>query len=367
MCTHTETAFMTKYLVFVLGLAFSLTNQTAYGGVIDLGMGLRAELTRVNRCLQGRVVDFTNNHGSDRRIWSPSLCSKRDLYVYVPPGYDPAKKYPLGIFLHGAGQDERFFLKSLAQKFDDAIASGELPPFIVVAPDGSMLGRPSYFKLASFFANTDAGRYEDYLMEDVWNFVMANFSVQPHRDAHVLMGASMGGSAAFTQAIKHKHKVKIALGFMPALNLRWVDCHDRYESPFDPNCWGWRTALRPFEVVGRPKGIAKVRFCNLYGDLIGHGPDALAKLSRFNPIEVMDHYNLKPGELDLYVAYGGLDEFNIPAQAESFLYLAKERGLTIGVEYDPHGRHDPESGERLLAGALRWVAPLVERYRPTKK
>jgi S-formylglutathione hydrolase FrmB len=367
MCAHTETAFMTKHLVFVLGLAFSLTGQTAHGGIIDLGIGLRGELARVNRCLHGRVVDFTNNHGSDRRIWSPALCSRRDLYVYVPPGYDPAKKYPMGIFLHGAGQDERFFLKSLAQKFDDAIVSGELPPFIVVAPDGSMLGRPSYFRLATFFANTDAGRYEDYLMEDVWDFVMTNFSVRPERDAHILMGASMGGSAAFTQAIKHKHKVKVALGFMPALNLRWVDCHGRYEAPFDPDCWGWRTQLRPFEVVGRPKGIAKIRFRNLYGDLIGHGPDALAKLSRFNPIEVMDHYDLKPGELDLYVAYGGLDEFNIAAQAESFLYLAKERGLTIGVDYDPQGRHNPESGERLLTGALHWVAPLVERYRPAKK
>jgi S-formylglutathione hydrolase FrmB len=313
------------------------------------------------------VLDFTHNHGVDRRIWSAALCARRDLYVYVPPGYDPAKKYPLAIFLHGAGQDEQLFLKGLAKDFDQAIVQGKLPPLIVAAPDGSMVGRPSFFSLATFFANSDAGRYEDYLMEDVWDFLMKNFPIYPEREAHSLLGVSMGGSAAFTQAIKHKDKVKVALGFLPALNMRWVDCHDRYNAPFDPNCWGWRTKLRPFEVIGRPKGIFVVRFHNLVGPLIGHGPDAMAKLSSFNPIEVMDRYDLRPGELDLYVAYGGKDEFNIPAQVESFLFRAKERGLTVGVEFDPQGRHDAESGRRLFEGALRWVAPLMQPYANTKK
>jgi S-formylglutathione hydrolase FrmB len=328
---------------------------------------LRGELERVNRSIHGQVLDFTHNHGADRRIWSPALSAKRDLYVYLPPGYDPANKYPLGIFLHGASQDEQLFLKNLVKKFDRAIVDGKIPPFIMAAPDGSILGRPSFFKMATFFANSDAGRYEDYLMDDVWNFLMDHFSIRPEREAHALIGVSMGGSAAFTQAIKHKDKVKIALGIMPALNLRWVDCHDRYQAPFDPCCWGWRTRLKPFEVIGRPKGIFNVRFNNLYHPLIGHGPEALWKLSRFNPIEVMDHYDLKPGELDLYVGYGGQDEFNITAQVDSFLYRANERNLTIAVEFDPQGRHDEQSARRLIPGALRWITPLLERYGDNKK
>jgi S-formylglutathione hydrolase FrmB len=349
-------------ITMVLCLLLTAAGQRACA--IDLF--LRGELERVNRCLHGRVLDFTHNHGADCRFWSPALCARRDMYVYVPPGFDPAKKYPLGIFLHGAAQDEQFFLKVIAKEFDRAIAAGDLTPVIVAAPDGSMLGRPSFFKMATFFANTDAGRYEDYLMEDVWNFLMTNFPIRPEREAHVLMGASMGGAAAFTNAIKHKDRVKVAIGFMPALNLRWIDCHGRYESSFDPGCWGWRTQLRPFEVVGRPKGPFKVRFRDLYAPLIGHGPDAMAKLSRFNPIEVMDQYDLKPGELDLYVAYGGKDEFNIDAQVDSFLFRAKERGINIGVEFDPQGRHDTETGKRLLPGAIRWVRPLVASSRNAK-
>jgi S-formylglutathione hydrolase FrmB len=328
----------------------------------EAGVFTRGHLAKSNRTLQGQVLDFTHNHGKDRRIWSDALCAKRDLYVYLPPGYDPGKQYPLAIFLHGAGQDEQFFLQSVVQGFDQAICAGKIPPVIIAAPDGALKSRPTYFNLATFFANSDAGRYEDYLMQDVWNFLMTNFSIRPEREAHALIGVSMGGSAAFTQAIKHKDKVKIAMGVMPALNLRWVDCHGRYNAPFDPDCWGWRTKVRPFEVVGRPKELIKIRFNKLYGALIGHGPDAMAKLSQFNPIEVMDQYDLQPGELDLYIAYGGKDEFNIPAQVESFLYRAKQRGITVGVEFDPEGRHDAPSGRRLLPAAMKWVVPLLEPF-----
>jgi S-formylglutathione hydrolase FrmB len=309
------------------------------------------------------VLDFTHNHGADRRIYSQALCGKRDLYVYVPPGYDPNKKYPLVVFMHGATQDEGYFLTSWAREFDRAIADGTLPPFVLAAPDGSIQGRPSYLKMASFWANSDAGRFEDYLMYDVWDFLMNNFAIAPERESHVLLGASAGGGGAFVAAMKHKDKVKIAMGFLPALNLRWIDCHGRYFAPFDPDCWGWRTKAHPLEVIGRPRGPIKIRAHNFYGPLVGNGPDAMLKLSRFNAIEVMDTYGLKPGELDLYIAYSGKDEFNIPAQVESFLYRANERGIKVGVGYDPEGRHDTESGRRLLPGAIEWVRPMFEQYR----
>jgi S-formylglutathione hydrolase FrmB len=329
---------------------------------VQAGLFSHHELARINRGLHGTVFDFTHNHGADRRIWSQALCSRRDLYVYVPPGYDPSRQYPLAIWLHGAGQDERYFLQHIVQHLDQAIADGRLPPCIVAAPDGSILGRKSFYKMATFFANTDAGRYEDYLMIDVWNFLMENFSIHPDREAHALIGASMGGSAAFTQAIKHRDKIKIAVGFMPALNLRWVDCHGKYKSDFDPCCWGWRQKPKPFEVIGRPNGIIAIRAYQLFGPEVGHGPDAMEKLSRFNPIEVMDEYDLQPGELDLYIAYGGKDEFNIPAQVESFLYRAKERGIEVGVQFDPNGRHDAVSARRWFPGALEWFAPRMAPY-----
>ena len=63
-----------------------------------------------------------------------------------------------------------------------------------------------------------------------------------------------------------------------------------------------------------------------------------------------------------FAAYGGLDEFNMGAQVESFLYRAKERGITVAVTFDPKGRHDVESGRRLFPAAQQWIRPLVEPY-----
>src|SRR5207247_539560 len=71
---------------------------------------------------------------------------------------------------------------------------------------------------------------------------------------------------------------------------------------------------------------------------------------------------LHDGDLEMYVAYGGHDEFNIDAQVESFLYLAKCRGITVGVGYDPHGHHDYATARRLIPGIIEWLGPRLAPY-----
>jgi enterochelin esterase-like enzyme len=62
-----------------------------------------ADLDRLNDSLAGHVVDFTHNHGCDRRFYSESLGLERDMYVYLPPGYESDKSYPLILWIHGFG------------------------------------------------------------------------------------------------------------------------------------------------------------------------------------------------------------------------------------------------------------------------
>src|SRR5580658_8672343 len=48
-----------------------------------------------NRHLAGHVANYVNKHGRDCRIFSPILGMPRDLSVYLPPGYDAGRTYPL--------------------------------------------------------------------------------------------------------------------------------------------------------------------------------------------------------------------------------------------------------------------------------
>src|ERR1044072_8091803 len=104
--------------------------------IVGLGQAPRLalgpnQLERVNRQLHGKLLDFTNNHGRDRRLWSPSLGQKRDLYVYLPPGFDPHKRYPFILWLHGFAQEEASFLRDVVMPLDKAIGTGIVPPVIM--------------------------------------------------------------------------------------------------------------------------------------------------------------------------------------------------------------------------------------------
>jgi hypothetical protein len=331
--------------------------------------GLGDNVQRANARLAGCVVDYTNHNGADRRIWSPSLGERRDLYIYLPPGYNPTQAYPVVFWLHGIAQDEQSFLNDgIVDVFDTAIVSGKLPPLVVVVPDGSLTGRATTFWSSNAFLNTDAGRFGDYLMEDVWHFAFTHYALRPEREAHVLAGVSIGGGNAFTQAICNRDRIGVVLGIFPALNLRWMDCHCRYKGKFDPCCWTWRTDIsHGREVLARFYLIFAVRVRKLVYPLYGRGPDTIARIMKDNPIELLDACNLRPGELEMYVAYGGRDQFNIDAQVESFLYRARERGLDVGVAYDPRGRHDLRTARGFAPGIIDWLGSRLAAYGPVPR
>jgi hypothetical protein len=324
------------------------------------------DLVAVNRRLAGKVVDYTANHGVDNRIWSPHLYQRRDLYVYLPPGYDPAKCYPFMLYLHGFAQDEQSFLHHVAPRVDEAIRSGKLPPLIVAAPDGSIPGEPSLHAPGSFFINSRAGDFEDFVLQDVWDFVCQRYAIRSEREAHIVGGLSMGGFAAFNYAIKHREAFGIVIGVYPPLNLRWVDAKGNYLADFDPKNWGWRQDMNHRgEVVGRfAGGLVNVGIDRFVGPVFGSGPEAVLEMSKENPIEMLVRYDVQPGELEMYVAYGGKDQFNIDAQVESFLYVTRCRGLSVGVGYDPRGGHNLATANKLLGGILDWLAPRIGPYSP---
>jgi len=320
------------------------------------------DLEKLNRKLCGRILDFTHNHGKDHRNWSPSVCGQRDLYVYLPPGYDGIKKFPLLIWLHGFSQDEETFLQ-FAPMFDRAIVNGKFPPVILAVPDGSIRERPTPFNAGSFYLNSKAGRFEDLIMNDVWEFLFANFAIRPERQSHAFVGASMGGFSAFNLGIKHHERVGVVAGLLPLLNLRYADCLGRRFHDFDPACQGWVEKYRPLSYSGKIMHFIPV--------LTGRAMRPLANRNEMrdyiaseNPIEMLNCYDIKPGDLTMWVGYGTRDDFNVDAQVEGFIWHAQQRGVHVDSSVICNGRHDRITAQKLFPMLSEWLGARLGPYAP---
>ena len=341
-------------LIFVVVGPFGIVQATGWRKNND-------ELKLLNQRLHGKIIDHTANHGTDNRIWARTLGQRRDMYVYLPPGFDPRQSYPIILYLHSFAHDEQEFLE-VATWLDKAIHEGDLPPLIVAAPDGSVTGEPSYKSPPTFFLNTNLGDFEDYLLCDVWDFITSHYPIRPEREAHILAGASMGGFAAYNIGIRYRNCFGIVIGLFPPLNLRWMDECGDYWAKFDPQHWGWRNSFdRRREVMGK-FGYATVRVDQLVDPLFDSKEQAIVRVSLNNPIELIDRTHLRNGELQMYVAYGANDEFNLGAQIESFLYICKCRNIYLEVGFDPDGHHDLRTAYRLFPGVVRWLGPRLAQY-----
>lgn len=348
----------------VVGLWLALAAMLEAG---PLTYCTRYEVVKLNTKLHGCVLDFTRNHQGDRRFHSTALDQKRDMYVYLPPGYDSKQQYPYMLWLHGILQDEKDFL-NIAPLFDKAIAEGRLPPMVIAGPDGSIRGRPTFFNAGSFYINSEAGRFEDYLATDVWNFVTTNFSIRPEAEAHIVAGGSMGGFGAFNHGIKYRERYKLIAGFLPPLNLRYTNCRGKYFSPFDPDCIGWEERYRPHAVNGVFFHVIPIHQHMLIDPLFGRSRQTVNQsIAAENPVEMLEAYDVKPDQCRMFIGYGGADEFNLAAQVDSFLHFAKKRGIEPYVVFDPKGNHRSETGIKMMPQFEHWLTPLLKPYAPPLK
>ena len=297
----------------------------------------RMSIEHINSCLAGHVVNYTRNHQADRRIFSPILGMPRDLYVYMPPGYDPARAYPLVLFFHMADVDEHYFTGSkLLKEVDDLIIRGEFPPALLACPDGTYSGWNRLNAKHSLYVNGSGGRFEDHILQEVIPFLTANYSVRPEREAHAVVGFSAGGYGAMGLAIKHRDYFGTVATLAGPLNLRYSNSDGVYFDDFNPATYRWKTHYDPREVIGSFYfGLVRVRARKFMAPVFGEGDAAVDRILRTNPADLIFSTDLRPGELFIYVNYPGRDNFNADAQAESFCWLAAQNGIQVTAIRDP--------------------------------
>jgi enterochelin esterase-like enzyme len=129
--------------------------------------------------------------------------ARRQLQLYLPAGWDGARRLPLLVDLvgyTGSGPSHtnwRPFTENLPERLDRLIGTGLMPPVAVAFPDCfTRLGGNQYINSAAM------GRYEDYLLHEVVPFVESQLPVGGAGRRGVF-GKSSGGFGAITHAMRH--------------------------------------------------------------------------------------------------------------------------------------------------------------------
>ena len=281
----------------------------------------------------------------------------RDLYVYLPPGYNPACAYPLVLFFHMANVDEHYFVRSeLLREVDDLIIRGALPPAIVACPDGTYSGWNQLNAKHSLYVNGLGGRFKDHILQEVIPFLLANYSIRPEREAHALVGFSAGGYGAMGLAIEHRDFFSAVATLAGPLNLRYSNGSGAYFQDFDPTTYRWKTSYNSQEIIGMfYSRLLRLRAEKFMGPVFGDGDAAADRIIFTNPADLLFSTDLRPGQLAIYVSYPGRDNFNFDAQAESFVWLATQKGIEITVVRDPRATHRLPYFRSNLGPAFIWL------------
>jgi enterochelin esterase-like enzyme len=136
---------------------------------------------------------------------SAIIGDERDVWIYTPPGYDPAarKSYPVLYLLHGFSDAEDAWVSVGRANIilDNLIARGAAKPMLVVMPrgygnrevtaSGWTLVRSTAFR---DIWNDSNAKYQDSLLHEIIPLVEQNYRVTPGAAARAIAGLSMGGS-----------------------------------------------------------------------------------------------------------------------------------------------------------------------------
>jgi S-formylglutathione hydrolase FrmB len=148
---------------------------------------------------------------------SKSLGGPAHYSIFLPPSYAktqaPARTYPVIYFLHGLNNDETSWTVdrygSIQDTIEKMILSGKVPEFIMVHPRGDH----------SFYCNYIDGtrRYEDFVTQDLIQYVESNYRAKKRRENRAIAGTSMGGYGALKIAMKYPDRYASVAGQSPII------------------------------------------------------------------------------------------------------------------------------------------------------
>jgi enterochelin esterase-like enzyme len=158
----------------------------------------------------------------DSNFRSDLIGRRQHYFLYLPPCYDsnPETRYPVVYLLHGIPMNDQHWLdEGVVEAADKLFVSGELPPFIIVMPQGDN----------SIYTNTSGGdrSFEDILVNELIPAIDGRFRTLADAEHRAIGGISRGGVWALEIAFTHPDLFDAVGGHSPALAVnRATDDYD---------------------------------------------------------------------------------------------------------------------------------------------
>jgi predicted alpha/beta superfamily hydrolase len=158
---------------------------------------------------------------------SKYLQNKRQILVYLPPGYDTSTdRYPV-LYMHD-GQNVFDDATSHAGEWHadetagELIASGKIPPIIIVAVANAGEGRvdeytPSRGERHGKAEGGKAADYAKFLLEEVKPFIDSTYRTKADRENTGVCGSSLGGLVSIYIASTYPDRVGLCGALSPSL------------------------------------------------------------------------------------------------------------------------------------------------------
>jgi enterochelin esterase-like enzyme len=154
---------------------------------------------------QGQVLESLN-------FPSPILGREVKFSVYLPPDYATStRRYPVVYLLHGYSDNDSGWIQfgEVHLAADRAIAAREIPPMIIVMPDGGV----------AWYINDYQGkvRWEDMFIQEFIPYIEANYRTRTAREYRGISGLSMGGWGSLTLSMRHRDLFAACAAFSAAV------------------------------------------------------------------------------------------------------------------------------------------------------
>lgn len=249
--------------------------------------------------------------------------------IYLPPDYETSNRnYPVVYLLHGYTDDDTGWLQFGEAPYiaDEAIANREIPPMIIVMPDGGV----------TWYVNDVDGKnpYADMFVEEFIPYIDETFRTRPSKQFRAISGLSMGGFGSLHMAMRNP---------------------DLFSA-----CVAFSSGIFTDEEI---ENVDKERYESMFGILYGPGLKGKDRLNdhyqSFNPISLVETQDIKKIKSVAWYMDCGDDDFLY--KGNSALHV-KMRDLEIPHEYRVRdGSHSWEYWRTGLKDGLKFIGAKFHR------